>query len=186
MGGEQSLNFGLGHLDTLAWIGAFSSAPNPRPPAEFVPDPAAAGHGIIPQQVCFAHSAPLDASEHRRFFRGPVRFGAGSTSMILSMSDAARPMLGADEALSSVLRRRLEKALVERDLQEAGPFGGRVRRLMVEHRGGTTLTPSAVARALTVSRRTLSRRLADEGTSFRHILDDVRASSPARCCRIAA
>ena len=42
MGGGQTLNFGLGHLDTFAWIGAFSSAPNTRPPAELVPDPAAA------------------------------------------------------------------------------------------------------------------------------------------------
>ncbi len=132
------------------------------------------GHQIIPEQVSFAHPAPPDASEHRRFFRGPVRFSAGSTAMILSAVDAARPMLGADEALSSVVRRRLEKALVERDLQQAGPFSGRVRRLMVEHLGGTTLTPSTVARALTISERTLSRRLADEGTSFRGILDDVR------------
>ena len=27
MGGGQSLNFGLAHLDTFAWIGAFSAAP---------------------------------------------------------------------------------------------------------------------------------------------------------------
>ena len=70
--------------------------------------------------------------------------------------------------------RRLDKALAERQLQEAGPFSGRVRRLMVEHLGGTTLTPAMVARALAVSGRTLSRRLAEEGTSFRGILDDVR------------
>jgi enterochelin esterase-like enzyme len=42
MGGGQTLNFGLGNLDRFAWIGAFSSAPNTRPPAELVPDPAAA------------------------------------------------------------------------------------------------------------------------------------------------
>lgn len=42
MGGGQSLNFGLAHLDRFAWIGAFSSAPNTKPPAELVPDPAAA------------------------------------------------------------------------------------------------------------------------------------------------
>ncbi|HXW07432.1 MAG TPA: alpha/beta hydrolase-fold protein [Vicinamibacterales bacterium] len=41
MGGGQTLNFGLGNLDRFAWIGAFSSAPNTRPPAELVPDPAA-------------------------------------------------------------------------------------------------------------------------------------------------
>ena len=42
MGGGQAFNFGLGHLDTFAWIGAFSAAPNTRPPEQLVPDPAAA------------------------------------------------------------------------------------------------------------------------------------------------
>jgi enterochelin esterase-like enzyme len=42
MGGGQSLNFGLAHLETFAWVGGFSSAPNTKPPAELVPDPAAA------------------------------------------------------------------------------------------------------------------------------------------------
>ena len=42
MGGGQTLNFGLSHLDSFAWIGAFSAAPNTRRPAELVPDPAAA------------------------------------------------------------------------------------------------------------------------------------------------
>ncbi len=40
MGGGQSLNFGLKHLDTFAWIGGFSSAPNTKAPEELVPDPA--------------------------------------------------------------------------------------------------------------------------------------------------
>jgi len=42
MGGGQSLNFGLPHLDTFAWIGGFSSAPNTKAPAELIPDPAEA------------------------------------------------------------------------------------------------------------------------------------------------
>ena len=41
MGGGQSLNFGLAHLDIFAWIGAFSPAPNTKSPAELVPDSAA-------------------------------------------------------------------------------------------------------------------------------------------------
>jgi enterochelin esterase-like enzyme len=40
MGGGQSLNFGLTHLDTFAWVGGFSSAPNTKPSAELVFDPA--------------------------------------------------------------------------------------------------------------------------------------------------
>jgi enterochelin esterase-like enzyme len=39
MGGGQSLNFGLANLDTFAWIGGFSSAPNTKPAVELVPDP---------------------------------------------------------------------------------------------------------------------------------------------------
>ena len=38
MGGGQTLNFGLTHLDTFAWIGAFSSAPNTKPAKELIPD----------------------------------------------------------------------------------------------------------------------------------------------------
>jgi enterochelin esterase-like enzyme len=39
MGGGQSLNFGLGNLDTFAWVGGFSSAPNTKAPELLVPNP---------------------------------------------------------------------------------------------------------------------------------------------------
>jgi enterochelin esterase-like enzyme len=45
MGGGQSLNIGLTHVDTFAYVGGFSSAPNTRSPAELVPDPA------VPKQL---------------------------------------------------------------------------------------------------------------------------------------
>ena len=42
MGGGQSLNFGLANLNTFAWVGGFSSAPNTAQPAQLVADAAAA------------------------------------------------------------------------------------------------------------------------------------------------
>ena len=39
MGGGQSLDFGLAHLDTFASVGGFSSAPNTRSPEQLMPDP---------------------------------------------------------------------------------------------------------------------------------------------------
>jgi len=39
MGGGQALNFGLGNLDTFAWVGGFSSAPNTKKPEELIPQP---------------------------------------------------------------------------------------------------------------------------------------------------
>jgi len=41
MGGGQSLNIGLAHLDKFAWVGAVAPAPNTKSPAQLVPDPAA-------------------------------------------------------------------------------------------------------------------------------------------------
>lgn len=46
MGGGQSLNFGLGNLNTFAWIGGFSAAPNTKPPQELLPDPQAAKNNL--------------------------------------------------------------------------------------------------------------------------------------------
>jgi len=42
MGGGQSLNFGLGNLDTFAWVGGFSSAPNTKKPEALIKDHAEA------------------------------------------------------------------------------------------------------------------------------------------------
>ncbi len=42
MGGGQSLTFGLRNLDTFAWVGGFSSAPNTEPADTLVTDPAVA------------------------------------------------------------------------------------------------------------------------------------------------
>jgi len=132
------------------------------------------GTNIVPVRVSLAHPASGDGSEHRRFFGGPVHFAAESNSMVLSAVDAARPLLGADEALAVIVRRRLDKALHHRDRSEAGSFTTRVHRLLVQVLGEGPSTADGVAHALGVSRRTLSRRLAEENTSFSRILDAVR------------
>src|SRR5438874_169155 len=46
MGGGQTLNFGLGNLDTFAWIGAFSSAPNTKAAEQLIAKPEEAAAKI--------------------------------------------------------------------------------------------------------------------------------------------
>ena len=133
------------------------------------------GADITPVRVCFAHAAPNDMAEHRRFFHGRVRFAAGASWLSLSATDAARPMRSADAALAEIIRRRLENARGDLDRSNAGAMSTRVRHVVVEHLGQSAVTLDAVATALAVSRRTLTRRLSEERVSFRHILDDVRS-----------
>ena len=47
MGGGQSLNFGLAHLDTFAYVGSFSAAPNTKSPLELVPDPLTTANRLL-------------------------------------------------------------------------------------------------------------------------------------------
>jgi enterochelin esterase-like enzyme len=41
MGGGQTLNIGLSHIDVFGWIAAVAAAPNTKPVATLIPDPAA-------------------------------------------------------------------------------------------------------------------------------------------------
>jgi enterochelin esterase-like enzyme len=72
MGGAESLYVGLNHLDTFAWIGAFSSAPMLFPPAMEAAGPAGrgAGRGAPPPPMdpaVFAKTFPaLDAKANSR------------------------------------------------------------------------------------------------------------------------
>jgi AraC-like DNA-binding protein len=133
------------------------------------------GVSIVPAQVAFAHARPDDVSEHQRFFRVPVRFDTGTNTIIINAADAARALPGADAALSAIVRRRLDQVLPDVLLPTAASLSARVRRMLMEDLGQTTLTADSVARSLALSRRTLTRRLGEEGTSFRALLDDVRA-----------
>jgi len=63
MGGGQTLNFGLTHLDRFAWIGGFSSAPNTRPPAELVPDPAATRQLKLLMLTCGSKDGLMEISQ---------------------------------------------------------------------------------------------------------------------------
>ena len=78
--------------------------------------------------------------------------------------------------LAATIRRRFfESALGDRDRSSAGAMSTRVRRLIVRASAQSVLTLDGVATAHGLSRRTLTRRLAEERASFRRILDAVRS-----------
>jgi AraC-like DNA-binding protein len=134
---------------------------------------ATAAH-LIPVEVLFAHPAPEDSTEHQAFFGSPVHFSSGSNGMVFSEADGARVFRAADAALSAVIRRRLDRALDGMDRPADSSTAARVRRLLIDGMGQEQPSVTTIAREMGVSARTLSRRLVEEGTSFRHTQDEVR------------
>ena len=63
MGGGQALNFGLGHLDTFAWVAGFSAAPNTRPAAQLLPDAEAAGQLALLYLSCGRQDGLIQVSQ---------------------------------------------------------------------------------------------------------------------------
>ena len=134
---------------------------------------ATAAH-LVPVEVSFVHAAPPDSSEHQAFFRSPLHFSSGVNGMVFSDADGARVFQAADQALGAVIRRRLDKALDKLDRPTDASTTARVQQLLIEGMGQEQQSVTTIGRALGLSARTLSRRLVEEGTSFRNIQDGVR------------
>ena len=125
-----------------------------------------------PLEVRFAHAEPVDASEHTRIFRAPVRFGADSCQLILDTSTLALPIDKADPVLRAVLDRHAEELLLKRPRPDS--IGDRVRSLIRDELNGGDPSLERIAHRLGLSARTLQRRLREQGTSHQEVLDQMR------------
>ncbi len=121
--------------------------------------------------VAFPFAAPAHAALARELFACPVRYGRDWAGFTLAPDALDRPLRGADPAGFLAAARICQQALDALD-GDAG-LASRVRRLLLERRG---VAPSlrVVARACGLSPRTLHRRLIEQGTSYRALVDAVR------------
>jgi AraC-like DNA-binding protein len=124
-----------------------------------------------PREVWFPHSAPSYVDAYRRFFRCELRFDMPFNGTVI---DAA--VLGwsmpIDRAITELIERRAEAAL-ER-LGGTERCADRVREVLAAGLARGETGADEVARALHMSRATLTRRLASEHTSVTAVLDGLR------------
>ncbi|MFN2425821.1 MAG: AraC family transcriptional regulator [Candidatus Binatia bacterium] len=126
---------------------------------------------LDPLRVVFAYPDPGDSSEHSALFRCPVEFGADEWRLSFRTSDLDRPFLADNRELARASDAVLDamcKGLRKEDLVS------RVKLAMVEELPSGTPSEEAVAKTVSMSTRSLQRRLAEEGTSFTNLLAVVR------------
>jgi AraC-like DNA-binding protein len=124
------------------------------------------------REVCFFRGAPADPSGHERYFGAPVRFGQPRNELVFDASWLSTPCLSHDDALATFFDRHAGSML---DRLSGDPtFLGKVRRAVTEGLAGGEPSLEATARRLSMSERTLQRRLQEGGTSHSELVEDVR------------
>ncbi len=127
-------------------------------------------HNLAPVRVACPH--PLKPSAAFDAFFGVHPAIESSPKLVFSAADASRPFVTANESLwrsfQPELQRLREDAVADRSTADD------VRATILECLPSGEVTIDAAARRMRVSRRTLQRRLSDDGITFRDLVRDVR------------
>jgi AraC-like DNA-binding protein len=130
------------------------------------------GVEVVPAAVRFAFGRPRAVDRYAPLFGPRVSFGARRNELELDAATLALPQRAADPWLRALVEERA-RALLEQ-LGPPSAFAARVAMAigLDLQRGAVSL--ASVARELAVGARTLQRRLAAEGLTFRAVVDDAR------------
>jgi AraC-like DNA-binding protein len=124
-------------------------------------------------EVWITYPEPADLSEHRAVYGdAKLRFDAPWNGFVYDASRLATPLASADPSLHAVLRDHAERLLAA--LAPGEGVVEQVRAQVVASLKDGPLAAVDLAARMGITRRTLTRRLQREGTSFTALLDDVR------------
>jgi AraC-like DNA-binding protein/predicted nucleic acid-binding protein len=131
-------------------------------------------HGAVPEiDVWFTHPKPENTQEYERTFVGAViHFDSPFSGFAMATHYLELPVESGDPKLHVVIRKHAEALMAE--LPRAQSLTQRARDLIAKQLEGGTPSIEHIARELSIGERTLGRRLRQEGTTFRELLDDLR------------
>ncbi|MGK8486344.1 AraC family transcriptional regulator ligand-binding domain-containing protein [Nocardia asiatica] len=115
----------------------------------------------------------LSDLSHRPVGLVPILADRPSTGLTFPIDLLLEPMSMPDPATAALCEKHCLDLLQQRTAR--GQLATRIRAVLLQHIG-TMPTAEETARKLNMDRRTLHRRLADEGTSFRVLSEEVRCA----------
>ncbi len=124
-----------------------------------------------PLSVSLRRPAPPNPAPFQRYFRVPVEFGQEEDVLVFDRASFDARLGGGNEELA-----RMNDQVVASHLATLGEgrLSPRLHHLLVEHLPHGEPNEADLAARLGTSLRNLQRRLADEGTSYKDVLDDTR------------
>lgn len=125
-------------------------------------------HPVTPLRVGCPHGLTA-ATAFTEFFGVQPELDRGP-KLVFSSDDASRPFVTANESLWRSFQPELQRLREEAD----GPTSDRVRAAILECLPSGEVSIDAAAQRMRVSRRTLQRRLSEDGLTFRDLVREVR------------
>jgi len=123
--------------------------------------------------VRFQHHAPADTSLHAQLFGCPVEFGCEHTEVEFRSEILDYPTGRALVPLRGLVRRYIQHRIGKLDFYDAA-FATNVALAITAMIGTGKVDMTAIADVLDVHPKQMQRLLAQEGTSFSAVLEDVR------------
>ncbi|MEJ1242445.1 AraC family transcriptional regulator [Chryseolinea sp. T2] len=120
----------------------------------------------IPVRVEIKYSE-REKNEYERVLRAPVVFGASRNALVMRRRDMDLELTSHDESLRNVFESLLTAKRTM--MREKTGLVYRIRQLLVEEFRGQIPTIEEISSQLSMTPRTLQRKLAEQGTSFRTV-----------------
>lgn len=155
--------------------------PNFPPPAPETIDAAFAmivhmcrtsyGSEFMPVRVEFQREKPLCADRFDDFFQCEIVYGASESSLILANDILNKPLPTANTDLARANDAIITGYLAKLDRSD---IAMQVKAKLIEHLPSGHVSEIMIADALNVSQRTLQRKLREQNTSYKQLLDETR------------
>ena len=126
------------------------------------------------KEVRFTHARLGPVSEYSRRFGCRMRFAQPYNEVVFATEMLSREVVTADQRLANVLEEHVQRVLAA--VPNLDPWLPRVRIALDALLSARDASLPRLAKALHVSARTLRRRLAERGASYRELLDEARRS----------
>ncbi|WP_170769342.1 helix-turn-helix domain-containing protein [Ruegeria lacuscaerulensis] len=128
---------------------------------------------FYPIEMCFQHEVGENKAQYQKLAGFPVSFGTERLEIILALSTLDLPVPTYDPKLRQHLLEYGDRVMADRR-QPKQKLRAQVEGLITRSLPGAILQAEEAAANLGLSTRTFARRLKDEGTSYREIVDDLR------------
>lgn len=127
---------------------------------------------FTPLEVHFQHPAPSTTAHHTAYFGCPVVFGSDRDALLFPQQVLDRANRLGDQGLTRFLIGHLEQEMAT--VGQEPPLRDRLRDAIARSLSEGLPRMEDIARRLGMSVRSLHRRLADEGLSFKGLTDEAR------------